>query len=625
LAKERKRKMKFIKKLAQNNIIVEFLFVVFIVFSFDFIFIFRYGFGVSLGHWIIAFFNVAIIVSALSFIKKNRTRYIAYFIYILIMFTFFVTDSTLYYFKQDVTSIAMLLESGKNTMKIGLKYNPLTPYGILLWIGIILFVFVTSRVLSKIVKLNQETKRHRFISRTIYLTLSMLGLFFSPTVIDSSDFLTFITPADKSLFVQKFGSITYHTKDIVTYANNAIKPLLYSEEYEEIIDETIVETLAEQSPYFGALAGQNVIMIMCETCEEYAFTEELTPNYYRLYNSGIYFNQFYSAAKSNYTYDAEFKSLTSMMYFQADNFMYTFGGNSYPNALPSVLAEHGYTSNSFHDYYKDFFNRDEMHMSIGFENFYGVEDLIIPETDGWPQDSMMFEQMKDLMVPIQEDPFYTFIITVTPHGPHNIYRDELKEYYDLIALNPDYAEAELELTTLMAAQMDFDKGLGILLDDLIEKDLMEETTIILYSDHKNYSSYPITYEYTLNSDIPYEMEKVPFIIYSHALGNYVDDTLSSHYDITPTIMDLLGIRYYQDYYYGQSVFLENRLDLPIILTYSSWISRENVVLFDQILSGNDDPEDYILKKQWVYEVIDLYEKMFQSNYFLGKTTYLPNT
>ncbi len=177
----------------------------------------------------------------------------------------------------------------------------------------------------------------------------------------------------------------------------------------------------------------------------------------------------------------------------------------------------------------------------------------------------------------------------------------------------------------MAAQMDFDKGLGILLDDLIEKDLMEETTIILYSDHKNYSSYPITYEYTLNSDIPYEMEKVPFIIYSHALGNYVDDTLSSHYDITPTIMDLLGIRYYQDYYYGQSVFLENRLDLPIILTYSSWISRENVVLFDQILSGNDDPEDYILKKQWVYEVIDLYEKMFQSNYFLGKTTYLPNT
>ena len=614
--------MKFMQKLAQNNMLVESLFVVFVVFSFDFIFIIRYGFGVSLGHWIIAFFNVAIVLSFLSFIKKNKSRYIAYFIYILIMFTFFVTDSTLYYFKKDVTSIAMLLESGKNTMKIGLKYNPLTPYGVLLWIPILLFFYVSVRTLSKIVKLNQENKKHHYISRTLYLTFSMLGIFFSPYIVNESDFLTFSTPADKSLFVQKFGSITYHAKDIVTYANNAIKPLLYAEEYEEILDETITETIADQSPYFGLLEGKNVIMIMCETCEEFAFSRTLTPNYYRLYDAGINFSNFYSAAKSNYTYDAEFKSLTSMMYFQADNFMYTFGSNTYSNALPSILSEIGYTSNSFHNYYRDFFNRDEIHLNMGFEHFYAVEDLEIPEIDGWPLDSMMFEQMKDLMVPVQEDPFFSFIITVTPHGPHNKYREELQEYYDLIAESPVYDEAELELLTLMAAQMDFDKGLGILLDDIESKGLLEDTVIILYSDHKNYSSYPITYKYTENSDIPYEVEKVPFIIYSQSLGIYQDEVQSSHYDITPTVLDLLGVSYYQDYYYGQSVFLQNRLDLPIILSYSSWISHENVVMFDEILSGNDDQLAYDLKKEWVYDMIDYYEKMFQSNYFLNKQTYL---
>ncbi|MBU1093303.1 MAG: LTA synthase family protein [Firmicutes bacterium] len=616
--------MNRLKKIAQNSRILELLFVAFVVFSFDFIFIIRYGFGVTLGHWIIAFFNVAIVLAVLSFIRNNKARYIAYLIYILIMFTFFLTDSTLYYFKQDVTSIAMLLESGKNTMKIGLKYNPLTPYGIFIWIIIIGFLIFSIRILNKIVKLYPTNKPNRIVKNTLFLIVAFLGVFFSPYIVEANDFLTFNTPADKSLFVQKFGSITYHTRDIVTYANNTIKPIFYSDEYEEIIDETLDLTPGDQSLLYGDLEGDNVIMIMCETCEQYAYSREYTPNYYRLYDEGIHFDNFYSAAKSNYTYDAEFKSLTSMMYFQADNFMYTFGENIYDNALPNVLSDFGYTANSFHDYFGDFFNRDVIHPNMGFDNSYAFEDLDIEETADWPLDSIMFEQMKDLMVPIQEEPFFSFVITVTPHGPHHDYRENLQEYYDILSLDPTYDEAEIELLTLIAAQMDFDKGLGILLDDLEAKDLLSSTTILIYSDHKNYSDYEMTLEYTPDSDIPYEIEKVPFLIYSQKLGSGSSDVLTSHYDVTPTVLDLLGISYIQYYYYGQSVFLEEKLDLPIILTYSSWISHENVILFDEILSGNANEEDYIAKKLSVYDTIDKFEKMFQSDYFNDRQSYLTN-
>jgi len=614
--------MKTIKNIAHNSKIVEFLFVVFVVFSFDFIFILRYGFGVSLGHWLIAFFNVAIVLAVLSFIKNNKARYIAYLVYILIMFTFFLTDSTLYYFKQDVTSIAMLLESGKNTMKIGLKYNPLTPYGIFIWILIIGFLIFSIRTLSKIVKLYPTDRPKKYAKHTLFLIVSMLGVFFSPYIVEANDFLTFNTPADKSLFVQKFGSITYHTRDIVTYANNTIKPILFAEEYEEIIDEDLDLTPGDQSPLYGELQGQNIIMIMCETCEDYAYSREYTPNYYRLYDEGIHFDRFYSAAKSNYTYDAEFKSLTSMMYFQADNFMYTFGDNQYDNALPNVLRDFGYTANSFHDYYADFFNRSVIHPNMGFEYFYAFEELGIEESEDWPLDSIMFENMKELMVPVQDNPFFSFIITVTPHGPHKDYRENLAEYYDILALDPQLEEAEIELLTMMAAQMDFDKGLGILLDELEVNNLLETTTIIIYSDHKNYSDHELTLKYTPDSDIPYEIEKVPYLIYSQKLGSGSSDVLTSHYDITPTILDLLGISYIQYYYYGQSVFLEEKLDLPIILTYSSWISHENIVLFDEILFGNDNEEDYLAKKQIIYETIDRFEKMYQSDYFKDRQTYI---
>ena len=614
-----------IKNIANKSLIIEFLFIILIIFTFDLVFILRYGFGVSLGHWLVAFFNVAIIISTLSFIKKNRRRYTAYFIYILVMFSFFLSDSTLYFYKQDVTSIAMLLESGKNTMKIGIKYNPLTPYGIFVWSLIIAFLVITLKLLKKIVYLHNENRPKRYTNRTLYFMVSVLGLMFSPAVINANDFLTFSTPADKTLFVQKFGSITYHSKDIITFASNAIKPLLYAEEYAIIIDETVTDSIASQSELFGLLEGHNVIMIMMETAEQYGFDPTLTPNYYRLKEEGIYFDTFYSAAKSNYTYDAEFKSLTSMMYFQADNFMYTFGNNTYHNALPYVLSQFGYRSNSYHNYYKSFFNRNVIHPNMGFENYYAVEDLEIEEQTFWPLDSLMFDQFKDLIAPVQDDPFFSFIMSVTAHGPHKEYRKELQEYYDILAQDPRYDDAELELLTITAAQMELDKGLGILLDDLESKNLLDTTMIILFSDHKNYSSYDITHKYTENSDIPFEVEKVPFVIYSKLLGSGIDSTLSSTYDITPTIMDLLGISYYQDFYYGQSVFLDERLDLPIILAHSSWISHEMTVQFENVVAGSNDIARFNETRTWIFNVIDTYEKMFQSDYFNNRQTFVPQT
>lgn len=615
--------MTFFKKLNQHTKFIEFLLMVAIVISFDIIFVVRYGFALSFRHWLVAFFNAGVIVSLLMLIKTNKRRFIAYIIFVLIMFTFFVTDSTLYYFKRDVTSIAMLLESGKNTMKIGLKYNPLKAYNVFIWIGIVTLLFYGLKAVRRLVMHPVETRHNKLLIKLVYLFVCAFGLIFSPKIVNQNDLLLFQTPADKALFVQKFGSISYHVKDIVSYTSNAILPKLYRNVLLEELASQIDTERAMESPVFGQYAGMNVIMIMCETCEEYAFSPEHTPNYYRLMEKSIYYNRFYSAAKSNYTYDAEFKSLTSMMYFQADNFMYTYGRNAYPNALPNLLRGVGYTAHSFHNYYGTFFNRNIIHESIGFEHYYAVEELDIEPGDYWPLDSMMFDQFKDLIVPVQEDPFFSFIITVTPHGPHNKYRNELAEYYDKLAEDPLYQDESMEYLTITAAQMDFDKGLGHLLDDLEAKGLMDETIIVLFSDHKNYSSLELTMEKTPNSDLPYEIEKVPMLIYLPHYGGDVSDILTSHYDITPTLTDLLGIPIYHQLYYGQSLFLPIREDRPIILSYSSWIDENEMVEFDQVVDGTLEPEEYMVKKMFIYATIEYFEKLFFSDYFNSPNPFFP--
>ncbi|HAX03971.1 MAG: hypothetical protein A2Y45_07340 [Tenericutes bacterium GWC2_34_14] len=613
--------MNFIKKLATKSMLIEWLLVITIIFALDTIFILRYGFTISFRHWIIAFFNVAVVLSAISFIASYKKRFIMYTVFILVMFTFFITDSVLYFFKDDVTSIAMLLESARNTMEIGLKYNPLYAYTLPQWILISVFVFGMAYVLNRIVKMRYAKHERHFTKHAIYFALSVLGLWLTPKIIDHADQILFDTPSDKALFVQKFGSITYHAKDIITYTSNAIKPLIYKDEYVVDINEEAGDEFAPTSDLFGMFEGKNVIMIMCETCEEYAFSPEYTPNYYRLRNQSMYFTNFFSAAKSNYTYDAEFKSLTSLMYFQGDNYMYTHADNAYPTALPEMLRREGYNTHSFHNFYSDFFNRDEMHMSIGFEHYLGFEGLGIEEDESWPLDSIMFETYKDKIAPVQDNPFFSFVLTVTPHGPHDEYRESLKAYYDILEQDPRYQDESLEYKTITAAQMNFDEGLGIMLDDLESKGLMDDTIIVMFSDHKNYSSQEITIEKTENSDIPFEIEKVPFLMYLPGFEAVETQMLASHYDITPTLLDLLGISSYKDFYYGQSLFIDEREDRPIILSYSNWISSSYRVRFGEVVYGEVDIQTFLDTQQEIYETIQFYEKIFFSDYFRTENPY----
>ena len=601
--------------------IYEYLLIIAIILGLDGLFLLRYNFSLTLLRWSLDLFTIAIIISVISFIKNKLWRYILELTTILIAFTFFITDSTLYFYKKDITSVAMLIESFRDTMTIGLKYSPLEVFPLYGWLLIVIFVAIGAIVLKKIIFKEQMINRKKQLRlNMINLFISVLGLLATTLFINDYEHTILDYPNDKVRFIENFGSVTYHVQDISLYTSSLIIPDAIEEEYkQDIIDETTF-TVAQTSPYFGMFEGKNVIFIMCETCEEYAYSREYTPNYYRLLDQSVYFTNFFSAAKSNYTYDAEFKSLTSMMYFLSDNYMYTYGENTFQNAIPAILKERGYSTNSFHDFTKTFFNREQMHPQLGFENYYGREDMLLSETEFWPKDSEMFENMKDLMVPIQENPFFTFVITVTSHGPYGDYRDELDEYYQLLLNDPKYMDAEIELLTLMAAQMDFDKGLGILIDDLEQKELMDDTLIVMYSDHKNYSSPEITDKYSENNTYELDVNRVPMLIYANGLTPGAHDIISSHYDITPTILDLLGISYYQDFYYGESLFLENRTDLPIILSLSTWIMNSYRLVNDEVVYGEATYEEIEHTRELVLMKIDFFEKLFIIDYFIDHKT-----
>jgi hypothetical protein len=83
---------------------------------------------------------------------------------------------------------------------------------------------------------------------------------------------------------------------------------------------------------------------------------------------------------------------------------------------------------------------------------------------------------------------------------------------------------------------------------------------------------------------------------------------------------LLGISYYQDFYYGESLFLSKRNDLPIILSLSTWITPSYRLLNDEIVYGHAELVDIESARTFVLDKIDYFEKLFVTNYFLEHKT-----
>jgi len=609
------------KWIVNNNRLFEFLSLIIILLLFEFAFFYRFiavEVLVEPRYFILTLASISLIPAVILLFKSSKVRFILEVIFIAIQLIIFIVNTTLFYFKQDLFSLGMIFDIGDG-IKMGIKYNIFIAFSFWEWFLMIFIIASIIFFLSKITLKDNYRKRKMPIGYLFILICSFVVLSLSNTIIKPLDKSTYNLPQDKRNFVFTFGVATYNQKDAINTLTDVI-----SQKYQKLSAYEILEGVKNEytpnSPETGSLAGKNVIMIMMETVEEYCVDSKLTPTLYHLLNDGYSFTNTYGVAKTNYTYDAEFKSLTSMMYYNADNFMHVYDENEFTNALPSVLRENGYSANSFHGYYGSYFNRDAMHIALGFERFYSYEDMVFSKVDFWPLDSEMFSQMKDKIAPIQDHPFYSFIVTLTTHGAYTEKRSEFAEYYRRINADGRYKDYELEFINLLAAQMDLDKGLSILIDYLKAQGLYEDTVFVLFSDHKNYSSFEITEKYSTNINTIYDYDKIPFAIYNPNIETRKIDYRISQYDILPTILDLLGIKVIKDYYYGQSVFLkdnglyENR---PIIFGYNRWIDDKLIVYDKDIIYQAEDVDDeyYLQIREYVHQTIDKFHAFFITDYF----------
>ncbi len=284
---------------------------------------------------------------------------------------------------------------------------------------------------------------------------------------------------------------------------------------------------------------------------------------------------------------------------------YEYAENTLPHTLPNILkaeTDGNIYLRSFHNGFKAFYNREQAHAMFGFEKVNGLlcpvdmndmeemsnrieaaggEEIFHDYMDEGERnlDSEMVETAKDLMFPTDQR-FCTYITTLTMHGMYydraNLRKENNVKLADKLTLlegykpvEEDYVDREEFLNAerlyyYMTTGLEFDYMLGCIKADLAAKGLTDDTIITLFGDHNAY--YQAMSGYV--KDIPdYKTENkftdlynVPLMIWDKDLIEAVPETervidkFTCTADIVPTLLDLLGITYFENLYYGHSVF-----------------------------------------------------------------------
>ncbi len=390
------------------------------------------------------------------------------------------------------------------------------------------------------------------------------------------DLYNYLSMRNKAEFIEKFGIGSYIRKDIELTASD---DALNKDELNYWIDNN--RELSENNEYTDIFKDKNLIILQSESLSVNAINENITPNLFRLKNEGIFFSNFYAPLYPANTSDSEFIIQSSLIPSLNNGITcYEYGDNDFRETLPLLFKNKGYSVNSYHSYFENYYNRNNFHKALGFDNYYGLESLFIDEKikyeeEYWTDDYKLIDAYLNNR---NSDKYYSLIITASGHLPYDRSRAQLIDNY--LNIKELYPEMNDELAYYYASLMKYDDALGLLINNLNENDVQ-----VVVGDHYPYGLNTEAQSELMPSD--YKKFKTPFIIYTKDIEHKEINKCCSTFDILPTLANMFGFEI-KEYHTGKDIFSEN--DSAVYFSDGSLIINDEYI---------DSGEEY-LKHQDVY-------------------------
>lgn len=524
--------------------------------------------SISSNYYIFVNGSIILCALALNLISRSKLRLIIVFFVNLFSSLILISDLAYFSYFQDVITAGSLINAGQLTGVSDSIYS-LVKLDQVYVLFSDLFLFIPLYAVIRRFKKPFNNNSYNIVTITGVLIISIyLGLqFYKLTQVNSFRF-----GYQNAYRVQELGLINFHIYDATRFLSQKMSRLS-SEEFLETQQwkETKRQPVSDQ--YTGIAKQQNVILIQSEALQNFVINlkvnnEEITPNLNEFVKGSFYFQNFYDQTNQGRTSDAEFTALNSLYPLASGSIYTTYGGNTF-DALPQILGSYGYSTLSAHGYKGVFWNREEIHSRLGFQNSYFEEDLVLDEQIGMGlSDRTFFVQSVEKIKQLKQ-PYFAFLISLSNHYPFN----------ESIPPEMKIDIGDLEGTLLgdyLNSVHYADYAFGELLKKLKSDNMMDNTVIALYGDHD--AGIPFSEVKKVLSDwdsskseILYD--KVPFIVHVEGKGGSIISTNSGHLDITPTLLDLLDINHNNNVFMGESIFSKTS---PVIFRNGNYIGSDYI-------------------------------------------------
>ncbi len=570
--------------------------------------------------------------------KRNRVQNIFFYLIIGLQSAINMINATLYKVFGDIFSFDM--------MRLGQEALSAFKFEFIDFWSIVINLLVLGCIITLQVLLDKKFKKTvclTTINKKALLLLMFFGCWVSSATLFYSQTLTLydtettvkVAESDKYLWdnmqfkleaYKKFGTWGFYLK--------SLENLIYkSDNYDENVKNDILldlENGQQEEDVTALLYGDNLIVLMLESFEWFAIDPFNTPTLWNLRTqSAVSVETYYSKNKTNVSED-----IALLGYMPKDTSMQSLAKQGYlntPYTLPNLFKNQGYTANYFHSYKKTFYDRDIINAGMGFDNVYGLEDAQLENKStkfgDWNLDSDYIASMIDQFIPAEGN-FFSFFTTVTTHGSYDTTNERFSEYYDTYDANleaykewlanettyiyPQDKDLERYYRQYKCAAMDTDKMVALILQNLEEKGLAENTTILMYADHNCYYE-DIYFNIKGTSKAAYQdiyNYNVPLMIYSSKLPAEIRTDFVNTYDIYPTICELFGLPYNTAITQGYNLFSAEIVNSVMVSNLSGAFNNNFYTLniVDMFASASATQDDLLRFKR---NACKYYEKQYK--------------
>lgn len=558
---------------------------------------------------------VMLIFALFSYIFKKPKGQFIYLLIVEIIFSVLCAGNSIYYtnYKSFISVSLISTASQLGGVMDAVTENILEPKDLIfLWTIpalIVTYILLKRRTRDYQSQVQEKRKRKRYALGTFCVAIAVAGIFCS--TLTGTDYSRLQKQWNREYVLGTFGMYTYQMSDVVSCTYSKINMMFGYEESESAFKE-FYEDKADSSSdkkeknnkYSDIFKDKNVIVIHAESIQQFTLDtyingESLTPNLNKLAKEGIYFSNFYAQESVGTSSDSEFTFASSLMPASSGTVAINYWDRDY-TTTQKMLKDKGYYIFSMHGNNGSYWNRLNLHNSLGYDKFYNyTTDFDIDETIGLGlSDKSFFRQAVPIVSDInsQHEKWYGAFLMLTNHTPFtDIERvSELevdfkyKAYNDETGLYEEVSAPFLEGTKMgsyLKSVHYADEAIGQFMAQLDEEGLLDNTVVVIYGDHdakvkeaeyEYYFNYDPFNDTTITEDdagyIPVDdfyynlNRKVPFIIWSKD-GGYepVEITkVMGMYDVQPTLGNMLGFE--NKYALGHDIF-------------SIAEDQENVVIF----------------------------------------------